>query len=328
MTKRFGGARPALDRLYRPRRSRARSPGLVGPDGAGKTTLMRLMAGLLLPDEGRVTVCGLDTGREAAAMRRVVGYMPQTLRALRGPVGAGESRPLRRPARRRRRGAARRPSSGCWPSPTWRAFTDRLAGKLSGGMKQKLGLACALIGTPRLLLLDEPSVGVDPISRRELWRMVNDLVDQRHRRWSGARPTSTRPSAAPACCCSTRASSLYAGPPGELTATGRRAAASRSPVAGHRRHGSWPAALKLPEVIDGVIQGSSVRLVLRRSGPPPDRGAFGRRRIAQLEPVAAALRGRLHRPARRRPRRRLGAGRAHAPVTATDDGTGHRGRAS
>ena len=70
------------------------------------------------------------------------------------------------------------PSSGCWPSPISKPFTGRLAGALSGGMKQKLGLACALIRTPRLLLLDEPSVGVDPISRRELWKMVYELVDQ------------------------------------------------------------------------------------------------------------------------------------------------------
>ena len=149
--------------------------GLVGPDGAGKTTLMRLMAGLLVPSSGTIRVNGLDPSTHSAQLRDFVGYMPQrfglyedlTLREnlvlhanLRGVIGED------------RRAAFER----LLKFTDLERFQDRFAGKLSGGMKQKLGLACALLGHPRLLLLDEPSVGVDPISRRELWRMVHELV--------------------------------------------------------------------------------------------------------------------------------------------------------
>ncbi len=177
VTKWFeGSAAPALDRLSA-RVERGQVTGLVGPDGAGKTTLLRLMAGLLLPNEGRITVCGFDTESELAEIRQVVSYMPQRFGLyedlsvlenlnlyadLRGVTGADRLRAFDR----------------LLAFTDLSRFTDRLAGKLSGGMKQKLGLACALIRAPRLLLLDEPSVGVDPISRRELWKMVYDLVDQ------------------------------------------------------------------------------------------------------------------------------------------------------
>lgn len=138
--------------------------GLVGPDAAGKTTLMRLLAGLLLPTSGTIHMTTVD-----------IGYMPQrfglyedlsvldnlTLHAeLRGLEGAQR--------------ATMFDTLLTFTSLT--PFTARLAGKLSGGMKQKLGLACALLTTPRLLLLDEPGVGVDPLSRRELWQMVHELA--------------------------------------------------------------------------------------------------------------------------------------------------------
>ena len=177
VTKRFAGAdTPAIDRISA-RVESGRVSGLVGPDGAGKTTLLRLMAGLMLPDEGKLTVCSADTDTGVALIRRQVSYMPQRFGLyedlsvlqnlnlyadLRGVVGPERERAFERQL----------------AFTDLARFTDRLAGKLSGGMKQKLGLACALIGTPKLLLLDEPGVGVDPISRRELWRMVYELVDQ------------------------------------------------------------------------------------------------------------------------------------------------------
>ncbi|HTY04526.1 MAG TPA: ATP-binding cassette domain-containing protein, partial [Rhodocyclaceae bacterium] len=149
--------------------------GLIGPDGAGKTTFMRLAAGLLLPDAGRISVLGLDATRDALKVQATLGYMPQRFGLyedlsvqenldlyadLQGvPVGA-----------RAERYAELTRMTGLAP------FTRRLAGRLSGGMKQKLGLACTLIRAPQLLLLDEPTVGVDPVSRRELWAIVDRLV--------------------------------------------------------------------------------------------------------------------------------------------------------
>jgi ABC-2 type transport system ATP-binding protein len=154
-----------------------RVTGLIGPDGAGKTTLMRLAVGLLAPDEGEIRTLGFDATRESLAVQANVGYMPQRfglyedlsvqenldLYADLQGVPEGE-RPGRYEELMRMTGLAR--------------FTRRLAGRLSGGMKQKLGLACTLVRPPRLLLLDEPTVGVDPVSRRELWQIVYRLVRQ------------------------------------------------------------------------------------------------------------------------------------------------------
>ena len=150
--------------------------GLIGPDGAGKTTLLRLMAGLLVPGSGTLTTLGRDPARDAAGIHREIGYMPQKF-GLYEDLSVLENLTLH---------ADLRHVTGAERTATFdrllgftdlKRFTGRLAGRLSGGMKQKLGLACALLGTPRLLLLDEPGVGVDPISRKELRRMVGQLVD-------------------------------------------------------------------------------------------------------------------------------------------------------
>ena len=150
--------------------------GLIGPDGAGKTTLMRIAAGLLRPDAGRVTVLGLDAAEDALAVQAALGYMPQHF-GLYEDLSVQENldlyadlQGLARAERPDRYEALMR-MTGLGP------FTARLAGRLSGGMKQKLGLACALVRPQALLLLDEPTVGVDPVSRRELWRIVYRLVE-------------------------------------------------------------------------------------------------------------------------------------------------------
>ena len=151
--------------------------GLVGADGAGKTTLIRLIAGLLMPTSGSVTALGFDTGREAKQIHRRIGYMPQKFGLYEDLTVIENLRlyaDLRGVMDRERQETFER----LLKFTDLADFTDRLAGALSGGMKQKLGLACALVRKPDLLLLDEPSVGVDPISRRELWQMVQELVDQ------------------------------------------------------------------------------------------------------------------------------------------------------
>ncbi|BEQ14586.1 ATP-binding cassette domain-containing protein [Desulfoferula mesophila] len=149
--------------------------GLVGPDAAGKTTLMRLVAGLLLPDEGQITALGLDVRRAPLAVQSSLGYMPQRF-GLYEDLTVQENLDLyadlqNLPMQERGdRYAQLMKLTGLAP------FTGRLAGALSGGMKQKLGLACSLVQPKDLLLLDEPTVGVDPLSRRELWEIVYDLV--------------------------------------------------------------------------------------------------------------------------------------------------------
>ncbi len=149
--------------------------GLLGPDGAGKTTLLRLAAGLLLPDAGSLTVLGRDTVAEAQAVQSAIGYMPQRF-GLYEDLSVAENLSLYADLH----GVSAAQKAERWPAlmrmTGLAPFLDRLAGRLSGGMKQKLGLACTLVRSPLLLLLDEPTVGVDPLSRRELWNIVFSLV--------------------------------------------------------------------------------------------------------------------------------------------------------
>jgi ABC-2 type transport system ATP-binding protein len=154
-----------------------RITGLFGPDAAGKTTLLRLAGGLLRPDAGRVEALGFDAMREAAEIQARTGYMPQRF-GLYEDLTVQENLDLYaqlqglEPAERPARFAELLRLTALGP------FGARRAGALSGGMKQKLGLACALLRVPELLLLDEPTVGVDPISRRELWAIVAGLRDR------------------------------------------------------------------------------------------------------------------------------------------------------
>ncbi len=149
--------------------------GLVGPDGAGKTTLLRLAAGLLLADSGTATVFGYDSEHQVNQIHELIGYMPQRF-GLYEDLSVAENMNLYADLHsvsvleRQQRFQELTRMTGLAP------FTQRLAGRLSGGMKQKLGLACTLLSQPKLLLLDEPSVGVDPVSRRELWSIIEHQV--------------------------------------------------------------------------------------------------------------------------------------------------------
>ncbi len=149
--------------------------GLVGPDGAGKTTAIRMMAGILPPDAGSIAMAGCDVVRDPESVKRYLSYMPQRF-GLYEDLTVDEN--LRFYAdvfglrRRERTERGARLLQACGMSEVG----ARLAGNLSGGMKQKLGLACALIHTPKILLLDEPTNGVDPISRREFWEMLEGLA--------------------------------------------------------------------------------------------------------------------------------------------------------
>jgi len=151
--------------------------GLVGPDGAGKTTTMRMLAGILQPDSGSVMVAGCDVVANPEAVKSRISYMPQRF-GLYEDLTVDENirfyADLFGVKRKERDERAQPLLAACG----MRQFGSRLAGNLSGGMKQKLGLVCALIHTPRVLLLDEPTNGVDPVSRREFWAMLYGLLGQ------------------------------------------------------------------------------------------------------------------------------------------------------
>ena len=260
--------------------------GLVGPDGAGKTTLLRMMAGLLTPTRGQVRVLGLDPALDSDALREQIGYMPQKF-GLYEDLTVMENLNLYADLRHVV-GAERRASFERLLAFTdLTSFTGRYAGKLSGGMKQKLGLACTLLGTPRVLLLDEPGVGVDPISRRELWKMVSELA---HGGLTVVWSTAYLDEAE--LCDDVRLMNqgrfIASGAPAELMEKMRGRCWQIAHIDGARR-GVLQRALRLPEVIDGAIQGHNVRLVLREGADRPDLGLMDAGAQAQWVAVEPRL---------------------------------------
>lgn len=286
VVKRFDGqtqdALVALDSTI----ARGAITGLVGPDGAGKTTLLRVLAGLLQPTAGEVRINGLNPATDSDALHAQVGYMPQKFGLyedltvmenlqlyadLRDVVGNERTQSFERLLR----------------LTALSPFTNRPAGKLSGGMKQKLGLACALLGTPQVLLLDEPGVGVDPISRRELWKMVRELAQGGMTVvWSTAYLDEAE------LCDDVRLMShgrfLASDTPQNLMAAMQGRCLHITDISGHRR-AVLKRALRQPQVMDGVIQGHNVRLVLRDAARPPDLSALDAGANATLEPAPPRL---------------------------------------
>jgi ABC-2 type transport system ATP-binding protein len=146
--------------------------GLIGPDGAGKTTTLRTILGLLKPDAGRVATCGIDPFRERRRLSSRVGYLSQRF-SLYGDLTVDENIAFFAEIHDVHGYAARR--DALLEMVRMTPFRDRLAERLSGGMKQKLALVCTLVHTPELLVLDEPTTGVDPVSRRDFWKLLARL---------------------------------------------------------------------------------------------------------------------------------------------------------
>jgi ABC-2 type transport system ATP-binding protein len=243
-----------------------RLTGLVGPDGAGKTTLMRMMAALMAPTEGSIRTAGSDVVAESRRVHTVTGYMPQRF-GLYEDLSVIENLKLYASLS----GVAE--AAGGETGETFERllhftrlepFRQRLAGRLSGGMKQKLGLACALMAQPDVLLLDEPSVGVDPVSRQDLWAMVQALKEEGMAIvWSTSYLDEAERCDAVLLLNDGRLE--YAGEPQTLTSRlAGRSFLVRGVTRDRRR--VLADALDLPNVCDGVIQGESIRVVLREEG--------------------------------------------------------------
>lgn len=236
---------------------RGKLVGLVGPDGAGKTTLIRLIAGLLTPSEGRITVCGYDTMEHPEEIHEITSYMPQKF-GLYEDLTVMQNMNLYADLRNVTRNDKLLEFTGL------RNFTNFLARNLSGGMKQKLGLACALIKKPELLLLDEPSVGVDPISRRELWKMVKELIDEGITVvWSTAYLDEAE--RCDSVLLLNEGELLYNGEPKALTDKMKGRVFEVTGIKGDRREMLFQL-LKNKNVMDGVIQGRDLRIVLQKGG--------------------------------------------------------------
>ncbi|MFC1669373.1 ABC transporter ATP-binding protein [Spirochaetota bacterium] len=151
--------------------------GIVGPDGAGKSTLLRLMSTILVPDKGELLINDVDIFKDSYLIKEKMAYMPQRF-GLYEDLTVEENiyffgRLFSVPGKE-----IKKRSKRLYDFSKLGPFKDRLAGKLSGGMKQKLGLACSLIHTPEIILLDEPTNGVDPVSRREFWKILYDLLGE------------------------------------------------------------------------------------------------------------------------------------------------------
>mgnify|MGYP001156216377 CR=1 FL=1 len=249
--------KPALDNITATIRQGIIT-GLVGPDAAGKTTLIRLMAGLLIPSAGDIQVMGLNTIKDADRLHEIIGYMPQKF-GLYEDLTVIENLNLFADLQDLKGAERKAAFEDMLKFTSLKPFIYRLAGNLSGGMKQKLGLACALLGRPKVLLLDEPTVGVDPLSRRELWKMVTGLV---HEGISVVWSTSYLDEADKCqdVLLLNEGKLLFNGPPKELTKRVEgRVFLVNVPLKTRRR--DLKELLSRHDVTDGLLQGNTIRLV-------------------------------------------------------------------
>ncbi len=261
---------------------------LVGPDGAGKTTLIRLLTGLLTAESGELTVLGIDVARRPAEVQARIGYMPQRF-GLYEDLSVQENLDLYADLHGVPRAERKERYARLMEMTALGRFTNRLAGRLSGGMKQKLGLACTLVRSPDLLVLDEPTVGVDPLSRQELWEIILNLVERE--RLTVIVSTAYLDEAA-------RCHQVVVLHEGRVLAEGdpetvTRRAAGRTflaqPASGQPARLLQARLIDRADVIDAVPEGGKARFVLERAKddadddtPAFDRLAGG----AEIRPVA------------------------------------------
>jgi len=236
--------------------------GLVGPDGAGKTTTLRMLAGLLDPSSGSVRLVGRDPFGEDAAVRETLGYMPQQY-SLYGDLTVAENLAFFREMYCISRAAFRVRRERLLAITRLTEFKDRRAEALSGGMYKKLALSCALLNEPRVLLLDEPTNGVDPVSRREFWDLLHDFLSE------GMAIVLATPYMDEAARCH-RAGLLFEGRLLEEGTPGEMLGAFQHPVFRVRgeRVRVVAAVEKLPDVLAFTPAGAQVRVVVRQGSEP------------------------------------------------------------
>jgi ABC-2 type transport system ATP-binding protein len=233
---------------------------LVGPDGAGKTTLIRLATGLMTPDAGQLEVLGIDVAAHPQDVQTRIGYMPQRF-GLYEDLTVHENLNLYADLHGVTDAQRHERYPQLMEMTALGRFTDRLAGRLSGGMKQKLGLACTLVRSPELLFLDEPTVGVDPLSRRELWQIIDRLVKD-----EGLSVLVSTSYLDEADRCGHvivlhDGKVLAQGPPGEVSAMAAGRTFVAEPPAGQSARGLQARLLDDPDIVDAVPEGGQVRLV-------------------------------------------------------------------
>ncbi|HVU42244.1 MAG TPA: ATP-binding cassette domain-containing protein [Xanthobacteraceae bacterium] len=233
---------------------------LVGPDGAGKTTLIRLIAGLMRPDAGTLIVDGIDVTREPQQIQDRIAYMPQRF-GLYEDLSVQENLDLYASLH----GISRQERNRRYPEllqmTDLARFTQRLAGNLSGGMKQKLGLACTLIGSPEVLLLDEPTVGVDPLSRRELWEIIARLVREQSLTVLMSTSYLDEAERCDQVFVLREGKLLANGPPQEVTAIAEGHSFEADPPAGEPARNLQSRLLDDPAIIDAVPEAGRVHFV-------------------------------------------------------------------
>lgn len=243
--------------------------GIVGPDGAGKTTLIRLMAGILTPTGGAITIDGMDSMADAGKIHEFIGYMPQKF-GLYEDLTVFENLNLYADLRGVFSDEREETFTKLLTFTSLAPFKDRLAGNLSGGMKQKLGLACSLLKRPSILFMDEPSVGVDPISRRELWKMVRDLAD------TGTTVVWSTSYLDEAENCAevhvlNEGNLLFSGPPKNLI-KGVEGRVFQSEGILKNKRKVLLDLLHDPVIVDGIVQGDAIRVTVTEGLPPKKEG--------------------------------------------------------
>ncbi len=258
---------------------------LIGPDGAGKTTLLRLLAGILTPVAGEIRVLGHSLPKEALALQSQIGYMPQRF-GLYEDLTVEENLALFADLHNIPREMRESRFAELLTMTALGPFRKRQAGQLSGGMKQKLGLACTLIHPPQLLLLDEASVGVDPISRRELWSIIQQQVAAQNVTVLLSTAYMDEAERCDHVILLHEGEILAQGNPAQLTAPlqGRAFVLEDVPAAPRDLQAK---IAQLPGVVDTVIQGDGLRIVMQEPQPPvlqDDLAAYG-----SPKPVPARL---------------------------------------